>query len=142
VGGGTAVVMSFRDLDGDGGDAPVITGATLSANTSYTGTLDLLNEAETPVEVITEEIEEEDDEHQFFFQTNIAGLSVSYEDQDGDGNPVGLATSLTTTDAGSGTLTIILRHEPEKNAAGVKDGDPTNAGGETDIEVSFPVDVQ
>jgi hypothetical protein len=141
-GGGTTVVMSFRDLDGDGGDDPVITGGTLAANTTYSGSLELLNETETPVEVITEEIEEEDDEHQFFFQTDISGLSVSYEDQDGDGNPLGLATTLTTGSAASGSLTIILRHEPEKAAAGVADGDPTNAGGETDIEVSFSVDVQ
>ena len=40
-----------------------------------------------------------------------------------DGNPVGLATSLTTGAAGSGTYTIHLEHEPEKSASGVASGD-------------------
>ena len=38
----------------------------------------------------------------------------------------------------SATMTVILRHEPNKAGAGVSDGDITNAGGETDIEVTFP----
>ncbi|HBK71516.1 MAG TPA: type 1 periplasmic binding fold superfamily protein, partial [Flavobacteriaceae bacterium] len=36
----------------------------------------------------------------------------------------------------------ILRHEPNKSASGVSDGDITNAGGETDIEVIFNITVQ
>lgn len=141
-GGGADVVLSFVDLDGDGGDDPVITGGTLSANTTYSGSLTLLNETESPAGDITEEIEEEDAEHQFFFDTNIAGLTVSYSDTDGDGNPVGLSSSLMTGASGSGTITVTLRHEPDKSASGVSGGDISNAGGETDIEVSFPVTVQ
>lgn len=141
-GGGAAVVLSFQDLDGDGGNDAVITGGTLVANETYTGALDLLNAAESPAESITEEIEEEDEDHQFFFQSDISGLSVAYADQDADGNPVGLLNTLTTGDAGAGSITVILRHEPNKSATGVKDGDITNAGGETDIEVTFPIDVQ
>jgi len=53
-----------------------------------------------------------------------------------------LANTLTTDAAGSGTITVILRHEPDKGASGVNDGDITNAGGETDIEVTFDVTVQ
>lgn len=141
-GGGTSVTMSFEDLDGDGGNAATIVGGTLAANTSYTASLDLLNEAESPAEVITEEIEEEDEDHQFFFASTIADISFAYGDMDADGNPVGLSSTLTTGAAGSGTLTVTLRHEPMKSATGVADGDITNAGGETDIEVVFPVDVQ
>lgn len=143
AGGGTPVVLSFVDLDGDGGNAPVITGGTLAANTTYTGALTILNESETPVEDITEEIETEDDEHQFFFTTSAGlNLTVSYADQDGNNNPVGLATSAAAGAASTGTLTVTLRHEPNKTAAGVKEGDITNAGGETDIEVVFPVTIQ
>jgi len=140
--GGTAVVLSFVDLDGDGGDAPTITGGTLAANASYTGSMELLNEAESPAENITEEIEEEDEDHQFFFQTDIAGLSVAYTDQDSLMNPIGLSTTVTTGAAGSGELTVTLRHEPDKSASGVSGGDISNAGGETDIEIAFPIDVQ
>jgi len=139
---GTPVVMTFVDLDGDGSGAPVVTGGTLSANTTYTGSLELLNELESPAEDITEEIEEEDDEHQFFFETTVSGLSVAYADQDDDGNPIGLATTIATGGAATGTLTVTLLHEPVKDAEGVSGGNSANAQGEIDVEVSFPVTVQ
>ncbi len=142
VGGGTTVTMTFQDLDGDGGAEPVITGGTLVANTTYTGALELLNETETPAEDITAEIKEEDADHQFFFSTTVSALTVTYEDQDDNGQPVGLQTKIITPLVGSGQLTIILRHEPNKSAPGVNTGSILNAGGETDIEVTFDVDVQ
>ena len=37
---------------------------------------------------------------------------------------------------------MTLRHEPAKDASGVAAGDITNAGGETDIEVTFDVTVE
>ncbi len=141
-GGGDTVIMTFLDLDGDGGDDPVITGGTLMANTTYSGSLELLNEDENPAEDITAEIEEEDEEHQFFFSFTENNLSVAYNDADANGNPIGLATTVTTGNAGNGVLTVVLRHEPAKDASGVSDGDITNAGGETDIEVDFDVVVQ
>lgn len=140
--GGSAVVLTYQDLDGDGAGEPTITNGTLSAATVYSGVLTLLNETEDPAESITEEIDEEDDEHQFFFSSTITDLEVVYADTDGDGNPVGLATTLTTSAAGSGTLTITLRHEPEKSATGVASGDITSAGGETDISVTFTITVE
>lgn len=140
--GGANVVMSFVDLDGDGGNDPIITGGTLSANQSYTGSLELLNEAVSPSENITLEIEAEDEDHQFFFQSTEEGLDVSYNDLDDNDNPVGLNTSITTGAVSSGAITIILRHEPNKAGEGVVGGDISNAGGETDIQVTFPVDVQ
>ncbi len=140
--GGDMITLSFQDLDGDGGEDPIVTGGTLAANTSYVGRLELLNEAESPAESITEEIQEEEEEHQFFFQSSISDLSVSYNDEDSNDKPVGLSSIITTGAAASGTLTIILRHEPNKSATNVADGDITNAGGETDIEVTFSIDVQ
>lgn len=140
--GGDAVVMSFVDLDGDGGNAATLTGGTLQANTTYNGSLDLLNEAESPAESITAEIEDEALEHQFFFESSVAGLSVAYADQDSNGNPIGLSTTVTTGEAGSGNLKVTLKHEPVKSADGVSTGDITNSAGEIDIEVTFPVDVE
>ncbi|GLR15434.1 hypothetical protein GCM10007940_00490 [Portibacter lacus] len=139
--GGDPVVMSFIDLDGDGGDAPTITAQPLASNTTYNGVLELLNEQETPAESITEEISEEANDHQFFFDTDVEGLTVTYSDEDSDGNPLGLATKLTTSSVQSGSLTITLRHEADKSASGVKDGEIANAGGETDIEVTFDVEI-
>lgn len=140
---GNPVVLSFIDMDGDGGDPPSITtvGALLS-NATYTGKLSLSNDLANPAVDISEEVLEEGVDHQFFFQSDVNGLSIMYTDQDNDGNPIGLDTEVTATTAGTGNLTIILRHEPNKTAAGVSSGDITNAGGETDIEVTFAIDVQ
>lgn len=142
IDGGTPVILSFQDLDGDGGDAPIITGGTLAINTTYTGTLQLLNETTSPAESINEEILAEAEEHQFFFQSTVNGLNITYNDTDVDGLPLGLETNLSTTEANNGTLNIILRHEPNKSADNVSSGDVTNAGGETDIEVTFDVNVE
>lgn len=140
---GDVVTLSFSDLDGDGGNAPIITGGTLQANMSYAGVLDLRNDSASPAESITAEIEAEEEDHQFFFSTNGGvNLTVGYTDQDANGNPLGLSTTLNTGTASSGTLTIVLRHQPDKTANGVATGDITNAGGETDIEVTFDLVVQ
>lgn len=140
---GDVVTLSFSDIDGDGGNDPIITGGTLQANMNYTGALDLKNESETPAESITEEIEEEDLDHQFFFSTDGGlDLTVTYNDEDSQGNPLGLGTNLVTGVASTGTLKVILRHKPEKAESGVSTGDITNAGGETDIEVTFDIVIQ
>lgn len=140
--GGNAVVLSFQDLDGDGGNAPIITTGILTANTTYTALLELQNETVEPAESITDEIQAEAEAHQFFFQTTLNDLEVIYNDQDADGNPIGLTTTVTTGNSDTGTITITLKHEPNKFATDVINGDITNAGGETDIEITFGVDVQ
>ncbi len=145
TGGGQTITLTSRDLDGaEGPNAPVITvSGDLRASTNYTGTLDLLNEAATPAESITEEIQEEAEDHQFFFNASNALATFGYAaPNDGNGHPVGLNFTVTTgATAGTGTLTIILRHEPNKNGEGVAAGNIANAGGETDIQVSFPITV-
>lgn len=88
---------------------------------------------------LDKEIFDEVDEHQIFFSA-VKGLTVTYEDKDENGNPLvlGLETTFTTDAAyDGGDLTITLRHEPIKTAEGVVTGDITNAGGETDVEVTF-----
>jgi hypothetical protein len=145
VGGTTTETISVTDDDGDGPNQPVISPATLEldANTEYAGSIEFLNELETPVEDITAEVAEEDEEHQVFYvPSSSVNITVAYNDQDANGNPLGLDFTLTTGDASGGTLTVTLIHEPIKDAAGVSDGDPTNAGGETDIQESFPVSIQ
>lgn len=144
VGGGTTIILQSQDLDGDGPNAPTISvSGKFAANTTYNGSLDLLNETESPAESITSEILEEDEEHQFFFNATNSIATFDYADSDSDGNPIGLEFTLTTSvNSGTGTISITLRHEPNKSAAGVINGDITNAGGETDISVSFAVEVE
>ncbi len=141
--GGDLVTLSWKDLDGDaGGEEPTITAGTLNANETYTGILVLLNESVSPPVDVGMEVLEEGEEHQLFFEPSSANVSVNYDDEDGNGNPLGLKTVLTTGDVGSGTITITLRHEPVKTASGVSDGDITNAQGATDVKVTIPFDVQ
>jgi hypothetical protein len=143
---GTPIILSFRDLDGDGGNEPIISDGTLASGMSYIGSMELLNELEDPAEDITLEVAEEELEHQFFYETSfpteLSDVNIAYNDLDEEGNPIGLSTVLTTGEMGSGTITVTLRHEPNKDAAGVSSGDIANAGGETDIEVTFNVEIQ
>jgi hypothetical protein len=136
--GTSTKMLTIVDADGD----PIISADELDANTTYNGSVEFLNETETPVEDITAEVAEEDEEHQVFYvPSSSLNATVEYDDQDANGNPVGLDFTLTTGDASTGTLTVILRHEPNKDAAGVSEGDPANAGGETDVEAAFEVDI-
>lgn len=140
---GDTTEFSWVDLDGDGGNAPVITGGTLQAGSSYAMSVLLLDESGSPADTISNEVAAEAEEHQFFFSANGGALTwLSYADADANGMPIGLASVWATAAAGSGEVTIILRHEPNKGAAGVSAGDITNAGGETDIEVAIPYVVQ
>lgn len=133
----------FVDTDGEGGNAPVITNPTLSANSTYDVSIEFLNDSETPAEDITEEVAEEDYEHQVFYVVGSGlNLTYTYNDEDRDGNPLGLSGTAAATGASNGTLTVLLLHEPDKSASGVADGNPANAGGETDVEVTFNVTIQ
>lgn len=142
-GAGDVVTLTFKDLDGDGGNAPEVTSGVLQANTTYSSSLSLLNEAETPAENINEEIEAEQEDHQFFFLVSTGlNVNVDYTDKDSNNQPLGLLSSLTTGEASQGQLTVILRHQPDKSAEGVEMGNIDNAGGETDIEAVFNVEIQ
>lgn len=129
--GGDVVTATFQDLDGDGGNAPTQPQAvTLAANTDYTATLNFLNEAESPVEVVTTEIVEEADEHFICFDAQGINVTVNRADE------VGVVSLWSAGAAGTGTVIVTLKHQPD----GSKNG--TCAPGSTDAEVKFPVIVQ
>jgi hypothetical protein len=140
-GGGTSITLQYKDLDGDGPNAPDITVPALAANTTYTGTVTILNETENPPGDITSEVEEEGEEHQLFFQAPLIGAFV-YTDKDINNNPIGLKFTLRTENAATGDLVVTLRHLPNKSASGVASGDITNAGGATDFVITYPLEVQ
>ena len=136
--GGTAITLQTRDLDGDGPNEPVITTGDLATGVTYSGSIVLLNETVDPAEDITEEVEEESVEHQFFY-TATGGLDVTTngENLDSEGNKLGTEFTLVAGAVSSGTLTFTLRHEPTKPNTGLNDAD-----GETDISATFDVSVQ
>ena len=133
------LAMSSTDDDGpDGPNQPVVTEGSLFSNTTYEVRLEFLNELEDPAEDITVEIEEESDEHQVFFSTDIPGVEFVYTNFDNQDPPLPLGTTfnITTGEPGSGTITITLIHEPDKPNDGLD-----SAGGSTDIAVTFDVSV-
>lgn len=152
-GGGAAVTAAAQDPDGDGPlPLQVSSDIQLIENTTYTLSMELLN-AENPndVEDITEEIREEDDEHMFFFgwtdglfgsptgDGNIDNRAdaVNYLDQDGSGLPVGLSTSWSTDNTGSGTFRVVLKHQPD----GLKTAASSSTDGDTDVDITWNIAV-
>lgn len=157
-GGGTPVVASFNDPDGDGGNPPVITPVALPAG-AYSLSIAFANALATPTVDITAEVRDEADEHQvFLLGTAVNGpasnqpaapLVHTYADMDANGLPIGLVNGITAM-AGTGTLTLVLRHLQPLNdkpvkvatlAEAVKAGGLATIGGASDVEVNFPVTV-
>jgi hypothetical protein len=100
------------------------------------------DDTKSPVKDITEEIAEESDVHLFVFKTTPAALlTMTILDKDTNGLPIGLSSSvLTQSTPGTGKLNLLLKHQPELNGAIVKTGQ--EAGGSTDIDLSFDVEVK
>lgn len=155
---GEDLVFSWADPENTGD--PVIDDIELPAG-EYTTTLKFLNELEEPAEDITVEIKDEDDQHQIFFTGDAvegpantgnegAPLLQAYDDEDENGLPVGLTNTFTAT-AGTGDLTVTLRHMPPESGEAVKvegaagivsDEGFSGIGGDNDIQVTLPVTVE
>jgi hypothetical protein len=155
TGGGTTVVVTATDPDGEGvQDIIVDDPINLAVAKSYTLSIEMINELAAPTDPeydITGEVEEEGDEHIFFFSwtnnvfTDPAGNGnvdsrsddVNYEDEDANGLPLGLETSWTTSAAASGKFRVVLKHQPNLKSAtsGYSDG-------ETDLDIEFDINVQ
>ena len=149
------VRASAEDPDGEGiQELEVQDQITLTANTTYTLTFEILNALDPDdVEDIGDEISEEDDEHQIFFSFSTdafanpagdgnidnAGDAIVYNDEDGNGNPLGLNTSWTTgaNTLLGGTFTARLQHQPD-----IKDETTGATDGDTDFDLEFTLNIQ
>ena len=133
VSGGDVLVYEWNNLSG----TPEIDSILLDASTDYSIEISFFDESKTPVDDITEEIADEDDEHQIFYILNPASLAnITVLDEDENGLPVGLAANVSTgSTAGNGTLRVVLKHAP-----GTKDGNL--ATGSTDVDVIFPISIR
>jgi len=153
-GGGQSRTAAAEDPDGEGPmSLEIVSDIELEANTTYTLTMELENAIE--MESITEEIEEEDEEHMFFFgwsgnvfsdpagDGNIDDRddAVNYNDSDDNGLPLGLNTTWTTGSAGNGAFQVVLKHQPPVNDQPVKTATSTADDGESDIDLSWDVTI-
>ncbi|CCG98329.1 hypothetical protein FAES_0315 [Fibrella aestuarina BUZ 2] len=140
--GSNTQTFIYQDKDGDGGAAPTkFDNVTLTANQSYTMTVDLVDESKTPAQSITDEIREKQDEHLFVFTPTPATLlTYTYADKDTRNFPIGLTGTVQTGAAGTGQLNVRLRHQPPINGAPVKNG--TATPGSDDVNLNFNVTVR
>lgn len=160
VTGGTTVTTTATDPDGEGVqniqmDGPI----NLAASTTYVMDIQLVNGLAEPGSKeydVTSEVQEEGDEHQFFFSwtnnlfaepsgngnidhradpLNYTGGTYSLDD---NGRPLGLNTTWTTSgSAGSGDFRVLLKHQPD-----LKSDTSDSTMGETDLDVTFTINVQ
>ena len=139
--GGTTQSFKYSDPDGDGGKAPTIDAITLKPNTTYTLTVEVLDESKMPVSNITEEVKEESDEHLFVYTPTPSNLlTYTYGDKDAKNFGIGITGSAKTNAAGTGKLKVQLRHQPPIIGKATKDG--TATPGSDDINIDFNVTVQ
>ncbi|MFD2246897.1 hypothetical protein [Pontibacter ruber] len=137
-GKGQSVTATWKDADGiTGSQQPTIDVLNLAPNTTYTGTLTILDESKTPAANISQEVEAEGDEHELFYTTTVPGVTIATTDVDKNNRPLGLKTTVTTTATGTGEVRILLKHQPGQKGA---TSDPNK--GETDIDVKFNTVVQ
>ncbi len=156
------MIVSAIDPDGEGvKNLEVQDEIVLRYGSTYKLTITLINELAEPTSPaydITGEVAEEGDEHIFFFAwsndlfANPAGNGnldnradpLNYEgadnSKDANGLPLGLTTTWTTVDgsgaAKKGTFNVVLKHQP-----GLKSETSSAAVGETDLDVTFNLNV-
>ncbi|WP_435353874.1 hypothetical protein [Emticicia sp. SJ17W-69] len=139
--GGITQTFAYADPDGDGGKAPIIEIINLKANTTYTMTIEILDESKNPVSNITNEVSTKRDEHLFVYTPSPASLlTYSYGDKDSRNLNVGLTGSVKTGATATGKLKVQLRHQPPINGKASKDGSITP--GSDDVNIDFNVNIQ
>ncbi|HTF28225.1 MAG TPA: hypothetical protein VK625_05230 [Flavitalea sp.] len=159
-GGGSTVTVTATDPDGEGVQDIAVDGPiNLAANKTYTLAIALINElaaASDPAYNITEEVEGEGDEHLFFFSwtnnvfSDPAGNgnvdnrndAVNYtggsNSKDANNRPLGLTTTwASAASTASGSFRVLLKHQPDLKS----DTSDSNTG-ETDLDISFSINVQ
>lgn len=132
------VSATFRDPDGEGGNPPVqFDTIKLAANKTYFASVLILDETKSPVDTTSNEIEEESNDHLFFYTPQGVNETITILDKDNHTPPLplGLITRWKTGAASKGSTKIVLRHQPD-----VKNG--TYSPGETDIEIEFQTHIK
>jgi hypothetical protein len=163
--GGDPVVAAFEDPDGDGGTSGTFDEIELQVGTTYTLTIALINTLADPPEDITEEVEDEAEEHLFIIYGDAvsgpgstegtlvthtyADVESDYGNNDvGDDLPLGIVNTITANETGDGHFAVMLRHLPELNdspqkEAGLPEDFASGASlpGDVDVDLEFDLHV-
>lgn len=129
----------FRDVDGEGGNPPErFDTIRITADSNYSVRIILLDESNpSETDTISNEVEEEGADHQFFFFPAGVNTVIDYEDADKNGWPIGLMTSWRNGAASTGTVRTLLKHQPDEKQP--PPGDPDV--GETDIDLNWVTEI-
>lgn len=161
----TDIVEAEAKLEeGDVDGFSIVDTINLDASKKYNLTFEILNahedeheeeeeegEEEHEGEDIGAEILEEADEHQVFFEftedifTDPIGDGniddaldeINYNDEDSNGNPLGLSTTWTTSGAyQGGKFRVVLMHQPDSKSA-----TSTSEDGDADFDLEFVINI-
>jgi hypothetical protein len=111
--GDPVLEYTFNDPDGPGGIAPEQQEILLAPNKKYDTEIILLNKTVNPVDIISDEVEEEGEAHRFYLEpTGGVTLTVSDLNKDANGLPLGLESVWETGAVSTGKIQITLRHYP------------------------------
>lgn len=161
--GGAAVVVSATDPDGEGVKNITVDGPiNLASTKSYVLSLTLINSLANPSDPeynITDEVEEEGDEHIFFFswtnntfadpmgngnidnRADAVNYTGGTNSKDENGRPLGITTTWKTASITgtvlSGTFRVLLKHQPD-----LKSDTSDSTAGETDLDLTFTINVR
>jgi hypothetical protein len=140
-------VLSFKASDPQGivvGKTPTIQSVSLAKGKKYQMTIEVTNGIKG--EDITKEILTEAAAHQFFFLGQVFDSSFfSIQYADAGGIALGLKTTVTvssSTGTNNSNMRVVLRHDLNKSFPGASNPNFANfaqAGGETDLDLTFPV---
>lgn len=159
TGGGSAVVVTATDPDGEGVQDIAVNGPiNLAKDKTYTLTLGLLNELAAPSDPeynITKEVEDEGFDHQFFFSwtndvfsnptgngnvdngTDPVNYTGGSNSKDVNNRNLGLTTTWTSsTSATAGTFRVLLKHQPD-----LKNDTSDSNTGEVDLDLTFIINI-
>ncbi len=129
--------FTWDDPDGDGGLPPTVEDIVLAPNREYEAKVSFYDRSKSPEVDVTKEIEAESDSHLLVYSISSAlNLTITPLDMDSKGYPFRLRTRWTTGAVSTGSVRVVLRHNPRKQLPNL---DET---GSVDADVEFPVRIQ
>jgi hypothetical protein len=132
---GNSSTFTWEKKDPNSAAAPIVDTIKLAANKVYTGELTIFNASVSPISDLTQEIRDKKADHLFVFRPMAANLTVKITDLDANQKNVGLTTMWTVQATSAGSISILLKHLPDKTAA-----NPETTGS-TDIDAIFPIKI-
>lgn len=138
--GGTVVAtFTAEDPDGDGGNPPTrIDEILLNAGTTYTVDVILRNISGGISKDVSASIQAQARDHEFFFLPLGLTVSITKNDRDSNGFPVGFNSTWNIgSTTGTATLQLRLMHKPR-----IKGPNDDPSKGHSDLSINFPLRIR